>query len=253
MNSTDAANSNAGALVTLSHSAASTDLPTGNLYSEEPPVDSELHLRQLILLLTCLDRLWRNRTDYYAAADMSVYYSPTRTKARDFRGPDFFVVLDTEKRQRNSWTVWEEGKYPDLIVEILSDTTADEDRGPKKELYQNTFGTSEYFWFDPKSLEFAGFRLVNGTYAAIAATPDSWRWSEQLQLFLGVREGKLRYFTPDGELVLTPDEAEIASEAERVRERNRAETEARERARAEAEATRLRERLRALGIDPDEV
>jgi len=231
--------------VTLSHSAASTPLPTGNLYSEEPPVDSEIHLRQLILLLTCLDRLWRNRTDYYAAADMSVYYSPNRTKARDFRGPDFFVVLGTKKRQRNSWTVWEEGKYPDLIVEILSDTTADEDRGPKKELYQTTFGTAEYFWFDPNSLEFAGFRLVAGQYEAIAPNANGWRWSDCLQLFLGVREGKLRYFTPNGDLVLTPEEAEIVAEAEVARERDRADAEARARA-------RLADRLRALGIDPDE-
>ncbi len=240
--------------MTLSHSAATgTTLPTGNLYSDEPPVDSELYLRQIILLLACLDRLWRDRTDYYAAADMSVYYGPNRTKKRDFRGPDFFVVLNTEKRLRNSWTVWEEGQYPDLIVEILSPTTADEDRGPKKELYQNTFGTSEYFWFDPNTLEFAGFELVDGAYEAIAPTADGWCWSERLQLFLGVRGGLLRYFTPDGELVPTPDEAALAAEATAARERDRAETEARERARAEAEAARLRDRLRALGIDPDGV
>jgi len=225
--------------MTRSRPAASSHLPTGNLYSDEPPLESDLHLRQIILLLTCLDQLWADRTDYYAAGNMSVYYSPDRTKARDFRGPDFFVVLNTEKRPRNSWTVWEEGKYPDLIIEILSDSTANEDRGPKKELYQNTFGTPEYVWFDPSSLEFEGHRLANGLYQAIAPTADGWRWSEQLQLFLGVRDRQLRYFPPDGELVPTPEEAKLAAEQQAERERQR--------------ANRLADRLRALGIDPDKL
>jgi len=55
------------------------------------------------------------------------------------------VVLDTEKRPRKSWVVWrEQGKYPDVIVEILSDSTANIDRNNKKILYQNTFRTPNY-------------------------------------------------------------------------------------------------------------
>ncbi len=53
---------------------------------------------------------------------------------------DFFVVLDTEKCPRKSWVVWgEQGKYPNVIVEIISDSTANIDRTKKKILYQNTF------------------------------------------------------------------------------------------------------------------
>jgi len=40
-----------------------------------------------------------------------------------------------------------DGKYPNLIVEILSDSTAAIDRGLKKQLYQ-AFRTPDYFWFD---------------------------------------------------------------------------------------------------------
>ncbi len=47
----------------------------------------------------------------------------------------------------------EGGKYPNVIVEILSDSTANIDRTKKKILYQNTFRTPNYFWFDPESLE----------------------------------------------------------------------------------------------------
>ncbi len=115
------------------------------------------------------------------------------------------MVLDTEKRPRKSWVVWrEQGKYPDVIVEILSDSTANIDRNKKKILYQNTFRTPNYFWFDPESLELQGFRLIAGQYQAIAANENGYLWSEQLELYLGIFDRKLRYFTTDGQLVPTP-------------------------------------------------
>jgi len=107
--------------------------PPGDLYSDEPPVESELHLRQIILLLKCLEWLWRDRNDFYAAGNLTIYYSPNQLKSEFFRGPDFFVVLDTERKTRKSWVVWEEdGKYPNVIVEIMSPSTAETDKYFKK-------------------------------------------------------------------------------------------------------------------------
>ncbi len=125
------------------------------------------------------------------------------------------MVLDTEKRPRKSWVVWrEQGKYPDVIVEILSDSTANIDRNNKKILYQNTFRTPNYFWFDPNSLELQGFRLIEGQYQAISPNDQGYLWSEQLGLYLGIFDRKLRYFTADGQLVPTPQEAELQSSLE---------------------------------------
>jgi Uma2 family endonuclease len=222
-------------------------LPPCDLDSDEPPLESYQHLQQLLLLLKCLDWLWKDRTDYFAAGNLTVYYSARRLKSEDFRGPDFFVVLDTEKRPRKSWMVWEEdGKYPNVIVELLSDSTAKSDRGLKKQIYQDTFRTPDYFWFDPHSLEFEGFHLVDGTYQPIPPTEQGWRWSEQLELYLGIHQEQLRFFTVEGELVPTPEES---AEAERQRadaERQRADT---ERQRNE----RLIAKLQELGIDPHEM
>ncbi|HBK64512.1 MAG TPA: hypothetical protein DD000_13575, partial [Cyanobacteria bacterium UBA11166] len=74
--------------------------PSGDLYSDEPPVETELHLEQILLFLKCLKWLWRERNDFYAAGNLTIYYSPRQRKSEDFRGPDFFVVLDTEKKTR---------------------------------------------------------------------------------------------------------------------------------------------------------
>lgn len=207
------------------------ELPPCDLYSDEPPLESDLHLQQIILLLECLNWWWRDRTDFYTSANSTIYFSDKQLKSRDFRGPDFFVVLGVERRPRKSWVVWaEDGKTPNVIVEILSDSTSNVDRGLKKQLYQDVLKVYDYFWFDPDTLEFAGFSLVGGHYQPIQPNEQGWLWSEQLQLFLGIHNNKLRYFTPESQLVPSPAEA--------------AQT-------AEKRADRLAAKLRELNIDPN--
>jgi Uma2 family endonuclease len=235
--------------------------PPGDLYSDEPPLESDLHRDQIDLLIHLLRSLWSERQDFYVTGNLTIYYSPNQLKSEYFRGPDFFVVLGTERRPRKSWVVWqEEGKYPNVIIELLSDSTAKTDRGLKKQIYQDTFRTPDYFWFDPHSLEFEGFHLMDGSYQPLEPTEAGWLWSEQLGLYLGVHHNQLRFFTADGELVHSPEETAGAerqrAEAERQRaeaERQRAEVE-RQRAEAERQQNdRLRAKLRELGIDPDQV
>jgi Uma2 family endonuclease len=218
--------------------------PTGEFWSDEPPLESNLHLRQILILIECLEWLWSDREDFFATGNLTIYYSPNQKKSEFFRGPDFFVVKGTTRNQnRRSWVVWqEEGKYPNVIIEILSESTAAVDRDEKKRIYQDTFRTPDYFWFDPVTLEFQGFTLVSGTYEPIEPNQEGGLWSEQLGLYLGIYEGKLRYFTPDGQLVLTPEEA-----ARQEREQKEYECQQKELALQQVEA--LRARLLELGID----
>ena len=183
------------------------------LLSDEPEMETSLHYMQLLLLVTCLEWLWRESDDFFIGANLTIYFSRQQLRNKDFRGPDFFLVKDTEKRPRSSWVVWEEdGRYPDLVIELLSESTAAIDRNLKKNLYQNRFHTPEYFWFSPENLEFVGFELVGNSYEEIAPNAQGWRWSQVLGLYLGVEAGKLRYFTTDGNLVPTPEEAAIVAQ-----------------------------------------
>nr|WP_228035067.1 Uma2 family endonuclease [Oculatella sp. LEGE 06141] len=113
---------------------------------------------------------------------------------------------------------------------MLSDATARVDRTLKKDLYQDRFRTHEYFWFSPDDLEFAGFRLVSQRYQEIAPNEAGLLWSETLNLYLGIDHGQLRYFTADGQLVLTPEEDALQ---------------------AQQQASRLAEQLRSLSIEPE--
>lgn len=72
------------------------------------------------------------------------------------------MVLGTKRHPRKSWVVGEEnGQYPNVIIELLSDSTANSDRTLKKEIYQNTFRTPDYFWFSPDTLEFKGAVMLS--------------------------------------------------------------------------------------------
>ena len=236
------------------------------LESDEPEMESTQHYMQLMLLVICLEWLWRDRNDYFLGTNLTIFYSRQYLKTKEFRGPDFFLVKKTEKRPRKSWVVWEEnGKYPNLIIELLSDSTARVDRNLKKDLYQNIFRTPEYFWFDPETLEFMGFRLQQNRYEEIKVNNQGWRWSQELELYLGVDGGKLRYFTANGEQVVTPQEAAIQQQLlsqQAQLEAQQAQLEAQQ-ARAEAQqaqlevqqererAERLAQQLRELGIEPN--
>lgn len=184
--------------------------PSGEIESDEPELESYLHLAQLMVLLNSLEWHWQSRQDFFAAGNLSIYYTPPGQNAPRVRGPDFFVAMNTECKPRKSWVVWQEGgKYPDAIVEVLSPSTAKTDRTKKKKIYQDTFGTANYFWFDPnpESLEFKGFHLVNGKYEEIQPNEQGLLWSESLGLYLGIYRQQLRWFTAEGELVLTPGES----------------------------------------------
>ncbi|MBW4561491.1 MAG: Uma2 family endonuclease [Mojavia pulchra JT2-VF2] len=212
--------------------------PQGDLYSDEPPLETYLHLQQMLLLLKCLEWWWPDHNNFFAAGNLTIYYSQRQRKSEEFRGPDFFVILDTERRPRDSWVVWEEdGKYPNLIIELLSKSTVATDKGLKKQLYQDIFRTPEYFWFDPKNLEFAGFILVGGTYQPIEPNFQGLLWSQQLSLYLGVHENQLRYFTAEGQLIPTPEEVAAKQTQHAEQEKQKAE--------------RLATKLRELGIDPE--
>ena len=220
------------------------------LLSDEPEMESSLHYLQLMMLVACLELAWQDRQDFFIGANLTVYFSRQQLKNRDFRGPDFFLVKNTERRHRTSWVVWEEdGKYPDLIIELLSNSTAKVDRQLKRQLYAERFHTPEYFYFSPETGEFAGFRLQLDQYFPIEPNDQGWLWSEVLGLFLGGRDQQLRYFSIEGAVLPTPQEAiqiEVAKGLALVeQERLRA-------TQAESELQALRAKLRSLGMNLEE-
>ena len=201
------------------------------------PLESDWHRIEMNLLIDSVQVHFAGRTDYYAGGNMFIYFSERHARNRDYRGPDFFFVRGVPSLPlRPYWAVWkEDGRYPDVIIELLSPTTAEADRTVKKDLYEQVFHTANYFCYDPDTRTLEGWQLDSHLrYVPLTPNERGWLWCEQLGLWLGMVEGSsrgdtmtwLRFFTPDGVLVPTPAEAE----------RQRADA-------LEAEVARLRARL----------
>lgn len=197
------------------------ELPPDDLLSEDgEPLESQWHLLQILLLLECVNERFRARDDYFAGGNMFLYFDAQQLRNRRFRGPDFFFVKGVSKEPlRKYWAVWKEGgRYPDMILELLSPTTAVEDRGPKKDTYEQVFRTRELFLADPDKRALEGFRLGRSiAYETINASTSGRLWCDELGAFLGWWDGEfhgnrgawVRLFDEQGNLWPTKDE-EIA-------------------------------------------
>jgi Uma2 family endonuclease len=241
--------------------------PTDLIFDDGEPLETNQHRVAMNVLIRSYQQYRAEQTDFYVGGNMFIYYSSTQVKNRDFRGPDFFVVLDVEgTRSRQGWVVWEEeGRYPDVIIELMSPSTANVDLGLKKQLYDRVFKTQDYFVYNPfdsKSLQ--GWHR-NSSYGEIVPDSRGWLWCETLGLWLGPWAGTidretmnwLRFYDSTGSLVLLPEEvAQQRAEAETQRaeaETQRAEAEAQQAKTERLRAERLATRLRELGEDPDSI
>ena len=222
--------------------------------TDEVPLESDWHRMAINLLIEIIRYHFRDRKDFFAGGNMFIYFSTDQARTREFRGPDFFLVKGADRdRLRRWWAVWEEnGLYPNVIIELLSPSTAHVDRTTKKQLYEGTFRTSEYYCYNPATNQLEGWRL-DQEYRYQPLVPDhrGWLRSEQLDLYLGTWTGRfleaqavwLRFFDPEGRLV--PTYAEAAQSQATAAETRAAEAETRAET-AEAEAERLRQELEAL-------
>jgi Uma2 family endonuclease len=228
--------------------------------SDGVPMETQRHKMQMDLLLETLYPWLAARDNGYIGGNMFVYYSSSQLKNQDFKGPDFFAVLDVPKAERKSWVLWEEGKSPDVVIELLSESTAEQDKNGKKLVYQDQMRVPEYFWYDPfDPADWRGFRLVGGVYQGMELDGADRYISEKLGLALVRWSGDyndveavwLRWATLAG--VLMPTRAELLRQAQAQAEESRvqaeeAQAQAEE---AQAQADRLAAKLREMGVDPD--
>jgi Uma2 family endonuclease len=219
-----------------------------------PMGETPLHADNLADLVHML-RMWYERESQVSiAGNMFLYYVPgDRLK---HVSPDVFVVHGVPKHtdpERRRYLLWEDGKPPDVVIELTSESTREEDIDDKMAIYQDTIKVKECFLFDPyeeyMQPPLQGYRLIEGKYQELQ--PVNGRLpSEALGLYLEPGGGYLRLYDPGTEQWLpTPPEEHLGrlrAEMERQRAEEERAREQEARRRAEEEVERLRRELEDL-------
>ncbi|HIK46595.1 MAG TPA: Uma2 family endonuclease [Leptolyngbyaceae cyanobacterium M65_K2018_010] len=242
---------------------------------DDTPVDNFQSAQQQRLLIDALYSSTPIPLPFIAEADVGLFYQ----LKGDPIVPDVLLSLgvkraeDLSQRENRTYFVWQFGKVPDVCIEIVSNQEGDElslsqksqrkgKRLSKKAIYAQ-IGVPYYVVFDPLQ-QIQGEQDMGGAWLRVwTISPTGYTeltfssgitrvgqpvWLDRvglgLTLWVGPYEEEtprlwLRWCDSEGRVIPTGAEGQAA-------ERQRAET---ERQRAE----RLAEKLRELGIDPNEV
>jgi Uma2 family endonuclease len=189
------------------------DYPTSD---GKPMAETDWHRDLMNALIQTLAAYYAADPMVYVSGNLLVFYKPGNR--RRHISPDVFVVKGVAKHQRPNYLIWEEGKGPEVVIELTSQSTRDEDVEDKFELYQDTLRVPEYFLFDPlgEYLQppLRGYRLVRGSYRPIVST-DGRLPSKVLGLHLEGNGRELRLYDPATKQWLpTPQESLDKAEAE---------------------------------------
>jgi Uma2 family endonuclease len=180
--------------------------------------------------------------------------------------PDIAVIKGVPQRPVRSWRVGKSGPAPQVVFEIASEETWKKDLREKPGKYAD-MGVQEYFAYDPHEFPLSAsrnrrlfgwrFDQASQTMKEMSLRPDGSLWSANLDSWLTPDGATLRLYDRAGQVRLTGMEAE--AQQRRIETQQR-EIEAQQRRieaqRADIEAARARmfaEKLRSLGIDPDQL
>lgn len=202
-----------------------------------PMGETDLHRYWMRRLYDILHFHVRNK-QMYVASDLLLYYE--EGDVQKYVVPDLFVVKDSDPGFRRTFKTWDEGRVPNVVVEVTSKWTRTEDETYKPHRYE-MIGVRELFLYDPTgdylTDQLQGFRLLDDGYGRIEPDGDGAIVSEELGLRLRLESNDLIISDKATGAVL-PTEAESERAA---KESERAAREA-----AEEEVRRLREELDRL-------
>ncbi|MBE7382581.1 MAG: Uma2 family endonuclease [Leptolyngbya sp. SIO1E4] len=210
------------------------DSPVDNNYPDsdgQPMADNTKQFRWIVVIKENLELLFVDDPQVFVAGDLLWY--PVQGDNGIRQAPDVMVVMGRPKGDRGSYRQWEEaGIAPHVVFEIISPGNRFGEMLRKLAFYER-YGVEEYYLYDPDKLELTGLQRQDDTLEIIEAM-DGWV-SPRLQIRFQMTPDTLEIYRPDGQRFLTYTELgqQLAQEKERIRA--------------------LETKLKALGVDPDQI
>jgi Uma2 family endonuclease len=248
------------------------DLPSEEVGQSGLP--DEFHVLQPQLLSATFIPSSYPLEEIFTASDLNLYYDPRHLLW--YKRPDWFAVVGVPslyegQELRQSYVLWQEGVDPLVVVEFLSPGTEDEDLGRlaektlgakaqppfKWEVYERILRVPYYVVFNSETNQIRAFELVGTRYREMELS-EPRLWIEELGLGLGLWQGFwlkqkrpwLRWYDLEGNWVPTPEEREQQFAEQAVQQTEQAQQRAMQ---AEQRAEILAQRLRELGVNPDDL
>lgn len=212
---------------------------------------------------------------YCIGQDSGIYWRLTNPPEKGAEAPDWFYVPNVpplvDGEVRRSYVLWREYVAPLIVLEFVSgdgreerDRTSafadDEQNGEEKKkpgkfwVYEQAIRVPFYGIYEVKKASVEVYQLVQGRYELMSANERDHYAIPPMGVELGIWQGQyeemelpwLRWWDSQGNLLLTGDERSqlLASQLEQERQQKEA---------AQRRAEQLAERLRQMGINPDEV
>lgn len=163
----------------------------------KPMAETDWHRNLMVDLIQILKLWYADNPRVYVTGNMLLFYE--EGNRRKHKSPDVFVVKGIANYDRPNYLLWEEGKGPDVTIEITSSSTKREDVEEKFRFYRDTLRVKEYFLFDPLGdyldPPIQGYRLRNGEYRRIRFV-DGRLPSQVLRLHLERCGKEMRLYDP---------------------------------------------------------
>ena len=211
----------------------------------QPMADNTKQFRWIVTIKEGLEWLFQNDPNVFVAGDLLWY--PTEGNNVIRAAPDAMVIFGRPKGDRGSYQQWKEGNIaPQVVFEVRSPGNTQTEMDKKLVFYER-HNVEEYYLYDPDKGDLSGW-LRTGERLDVIETMSGWV-SPRLGIRFEISGTELELYRPDGERFATYVELAALREQERI---------AKEQAQLQLEQERLRSqqlanKLRELGINPDEL
>jgi Uma2 family endonuclease len=150
--------------------------------------------------------------NWYVASMLPILFPwPGLARKRQL-SPDTFVAFVPE-HPRSSFDAEAEGGFPPFVLEVVSPSSTERDEVEKCQAYE-FLGVREYALFTPRDgapSRLEGYRLgPDSRFGPWFPDATGRLWSETLGLFLVTNGALVQAQTPEGQLLLTPEQANAA-------------------------------------------